>query len=135
MQAREAVKREMEAREAADPVDAAALDGEAWRRSLLHADRGGALRRALAAARRAATLARVAEEASRAAELLVLLECEAGHHREELRQARKLVVLERRSRNSLTVLLRAARCNGFEPLAQDAAAAIEVRAKAAYRAT
>jgi hypothetical protein len=127
MQAREAVKRAMEEQEARDPIGAAAMDGEAWRRGLLAVDRGGLLRRALRAARQASALASNPEEASRAAELLVMLECDAGHHREELRQARRLVALQRRSLRSLTVLLRAARCNDLEPLARQIAAELESR--------
>jgi hypothetical protein len=125
MQAQEEVKRAMEEREAQDPVGAAALDGEAWRRGLLAADRNGWLRRALRTARQAGALASDRQEASLAAELLVMLECEAGHHREELRQAQRLVVLQHGNRDSLTVLLRAARCNKREPLAQQVSAELD----------
>jgi hypothetical protein len=127
MQAREAVKRAMEEHEGQDPVGAASMDPEAWRRGLLAADRGGLLRRSLRAARRASTLANDREEASRAAELLVMLECDAGHHRDELRQAQRLAALQRRDRRSLGVLLRAARCNGLEPLARQIAAELDAK--------
>jgi hypothetical protein len=125
MQAREAVRRAMEEREARDPVGAAALDGEAWRRGLLATDRNGWLRRALRSARQASALARDRGEACRAAELRVMLECEAGHHREELRQAKRLVALEHRSGHSLSILLRAAGCNERRPLAHRIAAEMD----------
>jgi hypothetical protein len=129
MQAQEVVMRAMEEREAQDPIGAAVMDGEAWRRGLLAADQNGGLLRALRAARQASALASDREEASRAAELLVMLECEAGHHREELRQAQRLVALQRRNRRSLTVLLRAARCNEREPLARQVSADLDVRGR------
>jgi hypothetical protein len=127
MQACEAVKRAMEQREAEDPAGAAAMDAEAWRHGLLAADRGGAFHRALRAARQASTLARNEAEASRAAVLLVMLECDAGHHREELRQAHRLAALQHRNRMSLSVLLRAARCNELEPLARQLSAEMAAR--------
>jgi hypothetical protein len=129
MQLREAVKRAMEQREAEDPAGAAAMEAEAWRRGLLAAGRGASLHQALHDARRASVLASDREEATRAAELLVMLECEAGHHREELRQAQKLAVLQRRNGRSLTVLLRAARCNDLDRLARQVSAELDVRGK------
>jgi hypothetical protein len=127
MQALQAAKRALEEQEGRDPAGAVALDGEAWRRGVLAADRTGALHHALRAARRASALASDREEASRAVELLVMLECEAGHHREELRQAHRLVELQRRNRRSLSVLLRAARCNELEPLARQISAELNAR--------
>jgi hypothetical protein len=129
MQAREAVKRAMQHLEEEDPAGAAAMDAEAWRRGLVAADRGGVLSRALRAARRANTLVSNPEEASRVAELRVMLECEAGHHQEELRQAQKVAGLQRRNWRSLTILLRAARCNEQEELVRQLSAELDVRGK------
>jgi hypothetical protein len=123
-QAKVAAKQAMEANVAALP-DAGDTDDEAWRRGLMSADRKQALRRALASARQASTLARTPAEQSRAAAFRVMVECEAGHHREELRQARALAAIERGSPHALTVLLRAARCNGDEELARSTAATLE----------
>jgi hypothetical protein len=110
MCARETVKRELEAEEIRDPAGTAEVDMEAWRRGLLAIDRGGFLRRARAQAERAEMLARTPQEACRAAELVVLIECETGHHHAELQQARRLVALAHGSQRSLTVLHRAERC-------------------------
>lgn len=109
--AREAAKRELEAQESRDPAGTAGVDPEAWRRGLLVVDRGAFLRRARRQAQRAVILARTPREACRAAELMVLIECETGHHRAELQQARWLVALAHGSRRSRTVLRRAERCN------------------------
>lgn len=124
LQAREAAKREMEAWEAQNPAAAGEADAEAWRRGVLAIDRGGDLRRARARARQAERLARTTAEAARAAELLVLLECEAGHHATELRQARRLVALRHGDWRALTVLRRAAICNGQRALVGQTAAAL-----------
>jgi hypothetical protein len=59
-------------------------------------------------------------------ELLVVLECDAGHHAAELRQARRLVSLQHGSWRSLWVLHRAATCNGDIALMRQASAAIAV---------
>jgi hypothetical protein len=114
----------MEAWEERDPARAGDADAEAWRRGVLTVDRGGDLRRARARAQQAEKLARTPAEASRAAELLVLLECEAGHHAAELRQARRLVALQNGNWRSLTVLRRAAVCNGQAALAQQTSATL-----------
>jgi len=123
LQAKAGARRAMEAHDVAHPP-AGATDDEALRRALMGADPKRALARALAAARQAASRARTPAERSRAAALRVMLACEAGHHREELRQARLLATLERGSYHSLTVLLRAARCNGDEDLARRTADAM-----------
>jgi hypothetical protein len=124
LRAREVAKREMEAWEERDPARAGDADAEAWRHGVLAVDRGGDLRRARARARQAEKLARTPAEASRAAELLVLLECEAGHHAAELRQARRLVALQHGNWRSLTVLRRAAICNSQAALAQQTSATL-----------
>jgi hypothetical protein len=124
MQACGAAKGEMEAWETQDPAGSAIADQDAWRRGVLAVDHGGYLRRARAQARRAASLARTPAEASQAAELLVLLECESGHHAAELRQARRLVELQHGSWRSLTVLRRAALCTGQTALARETSAAV-----------
>jgi D-serine deaminase-like pyridoxal phosphate-dependent protein len=124
LRAKAAARQGMETREVSGASSAEAND-EAWRRTLLTTDPSRVLSRSLAAARRAASLARTPSEAGRAATLRVPLECDAGHHREELRQAKKLAAIERGSRHSLTILLRAARCNGEDRLARETAAALE----------
>lgn len=115
--AKATAKQEMELREVALPGEET-TDEEAWRRALLDADPSRATQRALAASHRASDLARTPAEKGRAAALRVMVECEAGHHREELRQARRLARIEGSSRHALTVLLRAARCNGEDRLAR-----------------
>jgi hypothetical protein len=124
LRAREAAKQEMEAREARDPAAADVADAEAWGRGVLALDRGGDLRCARDRARQAEKLARTSAEAAQAAELLVLLECEAGHHAAELRQARRLVALQHGSRRSLMVLRRAAVCNGQAAMARQTSATL-----------
>jgi hypothetical protein len=96
---------------------------EVWQ-SLLARDRDGNLRRARDAARRAVALAQTPVEEYRAATLLAIIECELGHHRAELQQARRLVNLEPRNRNSLLAMRRAAECNGMAAVAQQSAAAL-----------
>lgn len=107
-----------------------ATDDEAWRRTLLNADPTGAIDRALIAARQATELARTPEETGHATTLRVMIECDAGHHREELRQARALATLDPGSPHALTVLLRAARCNEQEVLARRTADALEALSRA-----
>lgn len=114
----ESAKREMAVWEIDHPQGTSDGD-EALRRGLLMADHGRYLHRARAAARHAEELARQPTEAARAAELLVLIECESGHHQEELRQALRLVALEGRSHRTLAILHRAAICNGHPRRARD----------------
>jgi hypothetical protein len=121
MQAKIAVNREREALESWDPAAFGngghqSVDPEAWRLSQMALDRSGDLHRARALALRAAALARGPDEAYRAVELLVLVEHELGHHRQELQQARNLVALRPRSQRSLMILRRAAGCSGLKPL-------------------
>ena len=78
------------------------------------ADRGGHLRRARAAAQRAATLARTPDEAYRTARLRFLIEHEAGHHPQDLEQARLMMKLRPEDPESRTVLSCAAQCNGLK---------------------
>ena len=89
------------------PDETRGADVEGWRRRLMARDRTGDVGRALAAAREAASLARTPDEEYRAREWLVLIECDAGDHREELRQARRLVNLQPQNENSWTSLRRA----------------------------
>jgi hypothetical protein len=119
----ESVKREMAVWEVEHPQEARDSD-EALRRGLLMADHGGYLHRARTAARRAAELARQPVEAARAAELRVLIECESGHHQEEMRQALRVVALEGRSQRALEMLRRAAICNGDQKRAREIGAAL-----------
>jgi hypothetical protein len=116
-QAQKAVNQEREALEAWDLAGVDSLDQEHFRRQLMAADPGGHLRRALEAGERAAALARTPEEAYAAALLLARLECDAGHHPEELRQARKLMALQPHDWLSLLALRRAAFCNEMPSLA------------------
>src|SRR5262245_57435163 len=117
------MNRELAVWQVEHPQEASAGD-EALRSGLLTADHGGYLHRARAAARRAAELARQPMEAARAAELRVLIECESGHHQEEMRQALRVVALEGRSQHALKILRRAAICNGDQKQAQEIEAAL-----------
>lgn len=128
LKAKAKAKQRMEERDAATPMSGEA-DAEALRRTLMIADPVGDIHHALAAARRASSLARTPAEARRAATLRVMLECNTGHHREELRQAKRLAALERGSRHSLPVLLRAARCNEETALAERTTAALDALAE------
>jgi hypothetical protein len=79
----------------------------------------------LAAAHRAEALAKTPAEAALAFSSRARLECYAGHHQEELRQAKKLVRLEPKKDFAWVVLLMAARCNHLEALEQQAERALE----------
>jgi hypothetical protein len=130
MRAQEAVSRECEALEEREPGrgDAGrtktAPEDAALRRQLLAADHSGDLGWAHMQAQVAAALAHTAAEKYAAAVLLARIECDAGDHRAELEQARRLMALAPRRRSSLHVLWRAARCNGLEPLARRADAVL-----------
>jgi hypothetical protein len=114
VQAQNAVKRQREAQlEALSPEAAEAMDTEEWRRLLAARDPGGHLRRARAAALAGLALARTPQEEYQARVWLVLIECDAGHHREELQHARRLMKLDPRNELSLLSLRHAARCNGL----------------------
>jgi hypothetical protein len=91
------------------------IDHDQWRRELMARDQSGYLRRALVSAHRAAELARSPQELYRATRLLFLLECEAGHHREELRQAQKLAALAPSREDARAALAHALHCNGLSP--------------------
>jgi hypothetical protein len=78
-----------------------------------------ALRQALTVAERAARLATTRDEQYRSALLLARLDCDAGYHERELTQARKIAALVPGSTVSLSVLWRAARCNGLTILARE----------------
>jgi hypothetical protein len=125
VQAQNAVKREREAQlEAVSHEAAEAMDTEEWRRLLGARDPGGHLRRARAAALDGLALARTRQEEYRARVWLVLIECDAGRHRAELRHARRLMKLNPRNELSLISLRHAARCNNHEALARQATAAL-----------
>jgi hypothetical protein len=126
MRAQEAVSRECEALEAWDPRLTEAAGDAALRRQLLAADRSGDLGWARVQAQMAAALARTPEETYEAVVLLARLECDAGDHRAELEQARRLTALAPRRRTSLTVLWRAARCNHLERLMQQVDVALNM---------
>jgi hypothetical protein len=70
-------------------------------------------------------MAQTRNETYQAALLLARIDCDTGHHAEELRQARRLMALKPREMVSLTCLERAAKCNRLGPLQQRAARAIE----------
>jgi hypothetical protein len=125
MRAQQAVNQERYGLLERNPPEATrGTDVEDWRRRLMAQDPSGDVRRALAAAREAASLSRTPEEEYRAREWLVLIECDAGDHREELRQARRLVSLQPKNEISWTSLRRAAHCNRQPALARRAAARI-----------
>jgi hypothetical protein len=108
------VNEERETLEAAAPEPVPGSVLEAWRRQLMARDRSGYLHRARATARRAAALARTRKERYHAALLLTRLECYAGHHGEELRQARRLMALGPKDEAAVQALRHAAACNRFE---------------------
>jgi hypothetical protein len=120
--AAQAVNNEREVLEAWDPDGTENLNQEQWRRQLMAADHGGELQRALKWGRHAAALARTSNDKYAAAQLLARVECDAGHHDEELAQARKLMALRPRSLDSLMLLQRAAMCNRLEALESQTAA-------------
>jgi hypothetical protein len=130
MRAQEAVSRECEALEEWEPGrgDAGstktAPQDAALRRQLLAADHSGELGWAHLQAQVAAALARTSAEKYAAAVLLARIECDAGDPRAELEQARRLMALAPHRRSSLLILWRAARCNGLEPVARRADAAL-----------
>jgi hypothetical protein len=121
------VNQKREALEAGEPGDTEPrgpkdANAETLRLQLMARDRGGYLRRAREAARRAAALARNREEKYRSVELLARIEHDAGHHRRELEQARRLMKLDPQNPLSLMVLRRAATCTGQQELADWATA-------------
>jgi hypothetical protein len=91
---------------------------EPWRLEHMAIDRHGYLRRAQQAALRATTLARSREEKHRASEHLARIEHELGHHEAELKQAERLMEPAPRDPISLTLMGRAAMCNGRKDLAR-----------------
>src|SRR5689334_25343982 len=95
------------------------MDGTATenlRRRLMAADATGYLQRARRAALHAVGRARTQGERYRVAALMVMIECEAGHHKRELQEAQLMVSLQPRNYNSWQVLRRARVCNGGHPL-------------------
>jgi hypothetical protein len=106
--------------------DQRSLDGpdgserERWRRLAMSRDPSGELRRARAAALHAEKLAQTAGDTYEAAMLLSRIECDLGHHPAELQQARILMRLAPRRRESLAILQRAAERNGLTALSQQA---------------
>jgi hypothetical protein len=108
------VNEEREALEAAAPGPVPGDVQEAWWRQLMVRDRSGALHRARVTARRAAALARTRDEKYHVALLLTRLECYAGHHRDELRQARRLIALHPGDPSAVQALRHAAACNRIE---------------------
>jgi hypothetical protein len=124
-QAREVVKREMEAREQETPGAPGVENAEELRRRLMSADKSGELQRAVDTAARAEAMSHTASDRYRVAELQVLLQCDAGHHRRELLEARKLVDLRPDSPRAWMVLRRAAICNRLEPLRRRAEARLQ----------
>jgi hypothetical protein len=125
MRAREVVKREMEECEQATQDMPGVESSEAMRRRLMAQDGSGELRRALGAAAKAEAMARTPREAYQVAELEVLLQCEAGHHLQELREACRLVQLRPDSPRAWMVFRRAAICNRRAPLCRRAGSRLE----------
>jgi hypothetical protein len=113
------VNEERAALEAESPRAVSSDDQEAWWRQLMAHDRSGYLRRARAAAQHAAALARTRDEKCHAALVLTRLECYAGHHREELRLARRLIAMQPGDESALQALRRAEVCNGLNPSSLD----------------
>jgi hypothetical protein len=111
------VNRERERLDAWDPEAMAEIDQEAWRLQRMALDPSGHLRRSVVVARRAAALARTPAEQYRAAEHISRIAHEVGDHREELRQARRLMKLAPQNRISQLLLRRALRCGVRKPLA------------------
>jgi hypothetical protein len=120
--------------ESIPPDEARRIDNEGWRRRLMAQDRTGELGRALIAAREAVNLAWGPVEEYQAREWLALMDCDAGQHQDELRQARRLVKLEPRNLVSLTSLRRAAECNHLWALARDVDAQLEPLLRGAKKA-
>jgi len=116
------VKPRLEAEAEADPDRE--LHQEATRRWLMAGEQGATVSRAVTAARRAVSLARTETERYDAALWLACIDCDAGHHREELRLAQRLVEWRPKSRASWGALRRAANCNGRWVLAERADAAL-----------
>jgi hypothetical protein len=107
------------------PEESARLDVESWRRRLMARDRNGDLQHARAAGQKAAALARSPDERFEAALWLGLIECDAGRHKEELKQARRMMQIRPRDLLALTAHRRAAQCNGLTSLERQAAAALK----------
>jgi hypothetical protein len=108
------IKPNMEVLAAAAP-DAIDTQGR-WRQRLMARDRNGYLWQAGAAAASAVAQARSADETYEALLWLALIECGHGRHREELRVARRLVVLRPQDAAALASLRRAAQCNALKRL-------------------
>lgn len=124
LRAEQAAARELEAWPEQQPDTIVRHLTDAHRQCLMALDRAGDLRRARAAAQRAAALARTATEAYRAAMVLARIECDAGDHHAELRQARRMMALRPQVRGSWETLKHAAVCNGLGGLARQADAAL-----------
>jgi len=133
MRAQEAVSRECEGLEAWDPLAAGGVADATLRRQFLAADRSGNLGWAHMQAQMAAALARTPEETYEAAVVLARIECDAGDHKAELEQARRLMAVAPRRRTSLMVLWRAARCNGLVSVERHADLALQTLVDASPR--
>jgi hypothetical protein len=121
-EAQMAVKPELEALAAADPYS---TEPEGARRQRLMAqDRGGVLRQAHEVAREAVAQAKSPQEAYQATLWLAIIECDQGHHQEELQHVRRLLVLQPRRAEAWGALRRAAKCNGFWQLSRRADRAV-----------
>jgi hypothetical protein len=125
--AQKAVTAELDLYEGWDQRSLEEPDGvgrERWRRLAMSRDPTGELRRARAAALRAEKLAQTVGDTYQAAMLLSRIEGDLGHHPAELQQARILMRLAPRRRESLAILQRAAECNGLTALSQQASRAL-----------
>jgi hypothetical protein len=121
--ARTAAARELEEELSANPELPDIEGTDARRRLLMLRDVTGGLGRARQLAWAAAARAHTTPDYCRAVALLVLLECDAGHHQIELRLARRLMVLEPHRQRSRDALRHALVCNHLpDPLLGPSAA-------------
>jgi hypothetical protein len=124
LQAEAEVDRERYAAEAWDP-EAARIDPSQWRQQLMATS--VPLKAAREAALRARELAQTTDERYNARRLLAWIECNLGHHRAELREARRLVALKPEQKQAWLWLRRAARCNGLRSVEQEVEAMLTSR--------
>ena len=117
------VNQRLEALEAWDPSAIDPSTPEINRRQFIAG--AGEMRRAREAACQAVALARSRPETCRALCVLARIECDLGHHQEELRHAETVVRLGPHDPQSWSELLHAARCTGRTELERRADAALQ----------
>jgi hypothetical protein len=121
--ARLAAKRDLEKLQEWDPDGIDGRTADRYRQDLMARNPDTALARG--EARRALALADSLKQCCRAVRLLAHIECDSGHHRAELQQARRLMVLAPREARSLMLLQHAAHCNGLKALEQQSERALQ----------